>query len=444
MITTHFISLGCPKNLVDSEIMLGFMVESGFVLTDDPAKAEVIVINTCAFIEDAKKEAIQTILEMAEFKKIGKCRLLVVAGCLPQRYKEDLAKRLPEVDVFIGAGDFHRISDIIENWDRAQELHIGKPEYIYSHKTPRMHITPLHVAYVKIAEGCFHPCSFCVVPKIRGKFRSRPMKSIVEEAKGLLLRGVKELNIIAQDTTSYGKDIGENIGILLEEISQLPGEKWIRLLYAYPHEFPDSLIKAIRHNFDICRYLDIPIQHINDRILKSMKRKGNGREVRELIERLRREIPEISIRTSLIVGYPGETQEEFDELLDFVCEMRFEHLGVFTFSPEKGTPAAALKKRVPIGTAEQRRREMMAVQRELSLGNNRKYLGQVLKILVEGYSEESASLMVARHEGQAPEVDGLVYINYVPPDRTADSLIGQFAEVEITDTHEYDLVGRII
>lgn len=438
MTALHFIALGCPKNLVDSEVMLGHLSAAGFLLTEDPAAAEAIVVNTCAFIEDAKKEAIDTILEMAEFKKRGSCRVLVVAGCLPQRYRAELSELLPEVDLFIGAGEFHRIAEIITARGGGQETHVGVPTYLYDHATPRLSITPRHAAYLKIAEGCLHPCSFCIIPNIRGKFRSRTLDSVVAEAEGMLSRGVRELNVIAQDTTAYGSDIGVNLATLLERLAPLSGPKWIRLLYAYPQEFPEGVIDLIREGEDICKYLDLPIQHVSNRILKSMRRKGTGTEIRRLIERLRRDVPGIALRTSLIVGFPGETDAEFDELVDFVCETRFEHLGVFAFSPEEGTPAAKLKKRIPADVAELRRREIMGVQRELSLGNNQRYVGKELTVLVDGPSPETPHLLVGRHEGQAPDIDGVVYIN------EGSAPAGEFAQVEITEAHEYDLVGRII
>ena len=442
MTKLHFVSLGCPKNLVDSEVMLGHLLEAGFSLVEDAACAEVIVVNTCAFIEDAKKEAIDTILEMGELKKEGACRLLIVAGCLPQRYEEDLAKLLPEVDIFIGAGEFPRIVDIISRWKGAQSLHVDTPTFLYDHESPRAHVTPRHVAYVKIAEGCFHACSFCIIPRIRGRFRSRAVDSVVAEARELVAAGVRELNIIAQDTTAYGRDIGADIALLMDRLAEIEGKKWLRLMYAYPHDFPLGLVGVMRDRPDICRYLDIPIQHVSDRILKSMRRKGGGAEVRSLVARLRRELPGLSLRTSVIVGYPGETQREFDELLDFICEARFDHLGVFTFSPEEGTAAAKLKNRVDPEIAQRRRDEAMSVQREISFGNNRRYLGKRIRVLVEGTSPESELLLVGRHEGQAPEIDGIVYINDLG-DAAAMPVAGDFVEVEITEAHEYDIVGRV-
>ncbi len=438
MTNIHFISLGCPKNLVDSEVMLGQLTAKGYTLTDDSAKAEVIVVNTCAFVEDAKKEAIDTILEMAEHKKSGACRLLVVAGCLPQRYRDELADLMPEVDLFIGAGEFHRITELIEGSDAESRVHVDRLEYIYDHETPRLHTTPGHIGYLKVAEGCFHPCSFCIIPKLRGKFRSRPLESIVSEAEIMFARGVKEINLIAQDLTAYGRDIGVDLATLLDRLAGLEGRRWLRMLYTYPHSFPDGVIRGMKEHVDLCKYIDIPIQHISDRVLKSMKREGDGNEIRRLIERLRRYVPGVAIRTSLIVGYPGETDKEFDELIDFVCETRFEHLGAFIYSPEDGTTAAKLEGRVPTEIAEARRRELMDVQRELSLGNNQKYVGRIVEVLVEGVSEESEYLLQARHEGQAPDIDGVIYIN----DGVAKA--GEFVMCEITEAHEYDLIGRII
>ena len=329
MTNIHFISLGCPKNLVDSEVMLGQLTAQGYVLINDPLKAEVIVVNTCAFVADAKKEAVDTILEMAECKKLGACRLLVVAGCLPQRYHDELADLMPEVDLFIGAGEFHRIAELIENIDTDSKMHVKRLDYLYNHETPRLHTTPQHVGYLKVAEGCFRPCSFCIIPKLRGAFRSRGLDSVVAEAEAMFGRGVREVNLIAQDLTAYGRDIGVDLATLLDRLAAIEGRRWLRLLYAYPHAFPDGVIRAMKEHSDICKYIDIPIQHINDRILSSMRRGGNGYEIRHLIDRLRRYVPGVSIRTSLIVGYPGETDKEFDELIDFVCETRFEHVGVF-------------------------------------------------------------------------------------------------------------------
>ncbi len=436
MTSLHFVSLGCPKNLVDSEVMLGLLDKEGFVLTADARAAEVIIINTCAFIEDAKKEAIGAILEMAQYKSAGKCRLLIVAGCLPQRYSDEVHRLFPEVDVFVGAGEFTRIVEFINEWRGVQSVHVSRPQFLYDHETPRIQATPPHRAYVKIAEGCFHPCSFCIIPKIRGSLRSRSPESVIEEVRQMLDRGVKEINLVAQDTTAYGKDVGSDLATLLAGLASLPGQKWIRYLYAYPHAFPEQVIDVMRDFPHICRYVDIPIQHINERVLTAMRRKGESREIRELIKRLRTKIPDVTLRTSLIVGFPGETDDEFDELIDFVRDTEFDNLGAFTYSPEEGTPAAKLPNRVPAKIVEERRKQVMEVQREISRQKNATYVGKTITVLVEGPSEETPFLIAARHQGQAPDIDGVVYINEGNPK------IGEFCEVEITQSHDYDLVAR--
>lgn len=438
MASIHFASLGCPKNLVDSEVMLGLLAERGHTFTDDAAAAEIIVVNTCAFIEDAKKEAIGVILEMAEHKRSGSCGLLIVTGCLPQRYKDELVKLFPEVDAFIGAGEFNRIADIVEKRRAGPSVHVGRPTYIYDHAVPRIQATPRHTAYIKISEGCFHPCSFCVIPKIRGGFRSRRPESIVEEARGMLKRGVKEINLVGQDTTAYGRGMGSDLAGLLSNLSTLKGRKWIRFLYAYPHEFPDAVLDVMRDRRDVCRYLDIPIQHISESVLAAMRRKGEGAEIRRLVEKARDRVDGITLRTSIIVGFPGETEKDFEELLEFVRHARFDHLGVFTYSPEEGTAAFKLPNRVSARVAQERREIIMEAQQEIARERNASFVGKMIEVLVEGPSEESDLLIAARHEGQAPEIDGLVYIN------EGDPPIGDFCTVEITDSHDYDLVGKAV
>lgn len=435
-----FISLGCPKNQVDSEVMLGGLVEEGYVLTDDPARAEIIIVNTCAFIEDARTEAVDTILEVAEHKKSGTCTMLVVAGCLPERYRDELAESMPEVDIFIGVNEIANLPQLIREHKGEQHLAVGGPHYLYDDLAPRVLTGRNHAAYIKIAEGCFHACSFCIIPRIRGSFRSRPMKSIIAEAEQLIKGGVKELNLIAQDTTAFGKDLkgDTTIAMLMDRVADLPGEKWVRLLYAYPHNFPDDLIDIMRDRSDIVRYLDLPIQHVSKRILESMRREGDAHELRKLIERVRYQLPDVVLRTSVIVGYPGETDREFEELLDFVCEIKFEHLGAFLYSPEEGTSAAKLQPQIPRPIAESRRDEIMCVQQEISRDKNQRKVGKVEYVLVDGPSEETEHLLVARHAGQAPDVDGVVYIN------EGSAAPGKFALVEITDAHEYDLIGRVL
>lgn len=436
----HFISLGCPKNLVDSEVMLGLLAAEGASFTDDPAEAEAIIVNTCAFIGDAKQEAVDTILAMGQHRTAGRCKKLIVAGCLPQRYRDEVAKLFPEVDAFVGAGEFPRIAELLrpEAPKGGTPVLVGKPTYLYDHESPRLSATPAHLGYIKIAEGCFHPCSFCIIPKIRGAFRSRDPRSIVEEARQMLGRGVRELDLIAQDTTAYGRDNGASLAGLLRELDALPGRKWIRLMYAYPHGFPWEVAEAMAECEGICRYLDVPIQHVSDRILASMRRKGQGREVRELVARLRRRIPGIALRTSLITGFPGERDEDFEELMAFVREARFEHLGVFVFSPEEGTPAARLRGRIPIEVAEERRERLMELQRGIAAEQCAAMVGKRLTVLVEGPSEETELLLASRHQGQAPGIDGLVYIN------EGDPAVGAFAEVQVVEAHDYDLVASAV
>lgn len=434
----HFVSLGCPKNLVDSEVMLGMLVSEGFALTGDPRLAEIIIVNTCAFIEDAKKEAIDVILSMAQHKREGDAEMLVVAGCLPQRYEREMEGLFPEVDLFVGAGEFPKIVEFIRDAGEGGRVRVGRPEYLYDHRSPRQQATPAHTTYIKIAEGCFHPCSFCIIPKLRGRFRSRDPESIVAEARGMLGRGVRELGLIAQDSTAYGRGREFDLPGLVERIAGLPGEKWIRIMYAYPHGFPMRLIDVMKEHREVCRYLDVPIQHISERVLGSMRRRGGAAEIRGLMDALRSELPDIALRTSLIVGYPGENQAEFAELYDFVRDSRFEHLGVFTFSPEEGTAAAKLEDRVPPEVAVERRDRIMELQQGIAREKNASLVGRRLKVLVDGPSEQSEHLIAARHEGQAPDIDGVVYINEGNPK------VGEFTRVEITDSHVYDLVGRVV
>jgi ribosomal protein S12 methylthiotransferase len=424
--------------------MLGSLLEEGYVVSDDPAASRIIIVNTCCFIEDAKKESIDTILEMSEHKRSGACELLVVAGCLPQRYRDELAESMPEVDLFIGVGEIPRLPDLIRKHASeqggTQRLEVSSACYLYDHTVARTITGRPHAAYIKIAEGCFHACSFCVIPRIRGKFQSRAIDSIVREAEELVARGIKELNLIAQDSTAYGCDLGDgaDLGALLERLAAINGEKWIRVLYSYPHAFPDSVIAAMRDYPDVVSYLDVPVQHISDRILASMRREGGGDEVRRLVQKLRQELPDIALRTSVIVGYPGETEDEFQELLDFICEVKFDNLGAFVYSQEEGTAAAKLDKQVPRVIAHHRVDELMRLQKEISRDLNILKVGRVVRALMEGRSEETEHLLVARHAGQAPDVDGVIYIN----EGTAPT--GSFADVEIVEAHDYDLVGRVV
>ncbi|MCL2760092.1 MAG: 30S ribosomal protein S12 methylthiotransferase RimO, partial [Desulfuromonadales bacterium] len=337
------ISLGCPKNLVDAEVMLGYLGKEGFEITTDEHTANIIIVNTCSFIKEAKQESIDTILDLADRKKDGNCRLLVVTGCLPQRYQEELAKEMPEVDIFIGTADYPRIAEIIKekNGTDGQSRYISDPNYLYDVEMPRMQSSPRYYSYIKIAEGCSNCCSYCVIPSLKGAFRSRPMNLLLEEARRLVSSGVKELNLIAQDITGYGKDLGDEASLeaLLEELVKIAGLRWIRLLYSYPEGITNRLVELIKNEDKICKYLDLPIQHISDPILSRMNRRSKEADIRELITRLRSEIPELALRTSIIVGFPGETDEDFRKLCHFVEEAQFDRLGVFCYSREEGTPA---------------------------------------------------------------------------------------------------------
>ena len=435
-----FISLGCPKNQVDSEVMLGSLVDEGFVITEDPAQSDIIIVNTCSFIEDAKTESIDTIIEMGEYKKSGTCKMLIVAGCLPQRYKKELAKSMPEVDIFLGVGDIPKLVELINSHEGIQNVAVGRPSYLYDHKTPRIITGRRHAAYVKIADGCFHPCSFCIIPKLRGKFRSRRVDSILSEVSSLYEKGAQEINLIAQDSTAYGRDLEDktDLSVLLRKLSSISEGKWLRMHYAYPHNFPKEVIAAIRDCDPLVKYVDVPVQHISEKILKSMRRQGGPDEIRKLLSDLRAAVPDITLRTSVIVGYPGEAEKDFIELIDFIKESEFNYLGAFVYSKEEGTLAFKLGDEVPREIAEERWHEVMRVQKEISLEKNREKIGKKIKVLVEGVSEETEYLIVARHEGQAPDVDGVVYIN------EGEAVSGEFALVEITEAHEYDLVGRVV
>lgn len=428
------ISLGCPKNLVDSEIMLGLVEKDGYKIVRDLDDADIIIVNTCAFIEDARREAIDTILEAARYKKKN-CKKLVVTGCLPQRYKDDLAKLLPEVDLFIGTGEYHKIVSLLQSEPSCQRTNAltHSPIYIHNSNTPRKLATAKHAVYIKIAEGCFHGCSFCIIPRLRGKFRSRSIKDIVKEAEALLKNGAKELNLIAQDTTSYGRDLknGSTLAGLMKKLDEINGDFWLRIMYAYPTSFSDELIDVVAGSKKICHYFDIPIQHISDRILSQMKRKERGRDIVALVDKLRNKIPDVVLRTSLIVGFPGETTRDFNLLLKFVEKGYFNHVGVFTYSEEEETQAARLKGKIKRSIKEGRRDALMAVQMDISKRLNEKWLGQRLKLLVEDKKW-------GRIYGQAPDIDGITKI------RGGNFKVGEFAEVKIIGANEYNLEGTAI
>ncbi|WP_242588964.1 30S ribosomal protein S12 methylthiotransferase RimO [Corallococcus macrosporus] len=431
-------TLGCPKNRVDSEVMLGTLRTRGYSLVQEAADAEVIVVNTCAFIGPAKQESVDSILEMAELKKSGSCKTLVVTGCLSQRYGQELSQEMPEVDHFLGTSAYAQIGDLLAAEATPRQV-IPDPEYIHNAETPRINSMPKYTAYLKISEGCDNACAFCIIPKLRGAQRSRAVADIVAEARKLADSGVQELNLVAQDLTAYGHDLPgkPKLHELLKELVKVD-VKWIRLHYAYPRVFPDELIDVIATEPKIAKYLDMPVQHASDKLLLSMKRGRNAEFLKKLLGKLRERVPNLVMRTSLIVGLPGETEEDFELLKEFVKEQRFQRLGVFQYSDEENTAAFDLPNKVPAKTIERRWREVMAIQKRINREQNKKLVGQKLTVLVEGPSEESEHLLVGRHEGQAPEIDGQVYIN--------DGLAypGEFVTVEVTEAHDYDLIARVV
>lgn len=433
METVGLISLGCARNLVDSEVMLGSLKKAGYQITHEAKLCDILIVNTCGFIEDSKKESLDTILEMAALKKKGRLKKLVMAGCLAQRYSKELAGELPEVDLFIGTGDFPKIVELLDGFGpdgpRHDRVAVGRPRALADETFPRILATPKHWAYLKLAEGCQHSCSFCIIPKLRGPLRSRSIPSLVTETKNLIEQGVKEFNLIAQDSTGYGRDQcdGATLKKLLERLTKLEGEKWFRLFYAYPHGFPMEVVNFMRDHEEVCNYLDLPIQHINDRILKSMRREGNSKDIRTLIETVRGKIPDVTLRTTCIVGYPSETDQEFEELAAFLQEGHFDHVGVFTYSTEEGTTAAKLEDNIEAKEKRRRKKHLMQIQQKISQKRNERWVGRQLKVLVDGKS--------ARHEGQAPEVDGVVHL------KDAHIPSGAFTTVRITQALAYDLVG---
>ncbi|HEY4745590.1 MAG TPA: 30S ribosomal protein S12 methylthiotransferase RimO [Desulfuromonadaceae bacterium] len=436
------VSLGCPKNLVDAEVMLGVLSKQEYEITTDEKDADIIIVNTCSFIKEAKQESIDAILDLAERKHDGHCHTLIVSGCLPQRYQEELAKELPEVDIFVGTGDYPRIAEILaEKAGTEDQLrYTGDPDYIYDETLPRLNSSPAWYSYLKIGEGCSNCCSYCIIPQLRGAYRSRPLEALVAEAELLAGRGVKELNIISQDITRYGSDLndGSTLETLVRRLAQIDGIQWIRLLYAYPDGITDSLIELIRDEPKVCNYLDIPIQHISDPVLKRMKRRSNSQQIKELITKLRTEIPDIALRTSLIVGFPGETVEDFSELMQFVEQTRFDRLGVFCYSREEDTPAATMPEQVSERIKRERYRKLMRAQARLSFRRNRALIGTTEQVIVEGYSEETELLLKGRSARQAPDIDGQVYITAGQAD------VGDIVTLRITDSSDYDLIGEII
>jgi len=432
-----FVTLGCEKNLVDSEIMSGLVHEHGYTLVDDSQEATVIVVNTCGFIDAAKEESVNTILEMAEFKQTGQLKALIVSGCLTQRYKEQLMEEMPEIDGIIGTGDFVSINEIVDSALKGKKpILVGNPIFNYEQKLPRIVTSPRYSAFVKIAEGCDNACTFCSIPIMRGKFRSRSMESIVAEVEQLVAQGVKEISLIAQDSTNYGTDIydGFKLPELLERVSSVDGLVWVRLHYAYPGFFTDELIETIASNPKVCKYIDMPLQHSEDHILKKMRRPGRQKDSRELIAKIRSRIPEVSMRTSLIVGFPGETDEDFNRLAEFVREMKFDRLGVFAYSQEEDTPASRLPDQVTDDVKEWRASTLMEIQRQIASNQNGRHVGKTLDVLIEKYDGRS-DIYVGRTQYDAPEIDGEVFVS------SSDAQIGQLQKVMITHAHEYDLSG---
>jgi ribosomal protein S12 methylthiotransferase len=434
--TLYLLSLGCPKNRVDSEVMLGTLLEQGYELVQDPGAAEVVLINSCAFIGEAKQESIDAILEHARYKETGRCKALVVAGCLTQRYADVLQQEMPEVDYFVGTSAYPRIAEIIRGErDRAV---IPDPDYIADARTPRRNSMPRWTAYVKISEGCDNQCTFCIIPALRGAQRSRPVADIVEEAHRLVEQGAVELNLVAQDLTAYGHDLPgrPRLHHLLQALREVPA-RWIRLHYAYPRDFPDELIDALAGQPNVARYLDMPLQHIADPVLRRMKRGRDSAWVRRLVSKLRDRVSGLTFRTSFIVGFPGETEEQFQELCDFVEEMRFERVGVFQFSREEGTASHDLDGQLPARTKAARQKRLLGIQRKISKMHQQALVGRTLEVLIEGVSEETDLLLEGRWMGQAPEIDGKVYVN------RGQAAPGQVVPVLVEQAGDYDLVGGI-
>lgn len=442
------VSLGCPKNLVDSETMLGLIHEENYEITNDPSEAEIIIVNTCGFIESAKEESINTILQMAEYKKSGSCKYIVVTGCLSQRYAEELFSELPEADAIAGVEVYDEIGSIIKrvmNGERFIMLERSKPDVIYTSKEtflPRILTTPLYTAYLKIAEGCDNCCSYCAIPKIRGPYRSKPMEQVLKEAKALADNGVKELIVVAQDTTRYGEDLPGGkllLADLLKELNKIESLKWIRVMYCYPNNFTDELIETFASLDKVCKYVDLPLQHASNRLLASMNRYDTREEVETLLAKLRKRIPGIVIRTTFIVGFPGETDADFEELKEFVEQQRFENAGVFAYSQEEGTVAGAMPNQIPDEIKQERYHELMALQAQISEEIHKDTEGQTLEVLVEGIEEDGSGLHYGRSYREAPDIDGLVFI-----ENPGDIEPGCFVKVNILQGFTYESVGERI
>ena len=439
MTKVGFISLGCPKNLVDSEVMLGHLKLKGFTLTRTMEEAEVLVVNTCGFIDSAKKESIDSILEAAAMKQTGACRKLIVAGCMVERYREALLADMPEIDACLGTRDIEHIAEIIGADDRLFEPE-RDPGYLYTEASPRLLTTPKATAYLKISEGCDHACAFCAIPAIRGPQRSRSIASIVAEARNLVAQGILEISLVGQDTTDFGRDLGDPDGLekLVRALGKVEGLPWFRIHYSYPNRTTEGLLHALAETPNCVKYLDMPLQHADARVLKTMARGGGSASFLKLLTQVRRIVPDASIRSNFIVGFPGETPEAFQTLFDFVQEAQFEHVGVFTYSLEDGTPAFDLGDPVPKRTKESRKRKLLEAQQKISRAKNQTRIGQVMDVLIEGAHEETELVLKGRHQGQAPEVDGNVLIVGGEP------TVGAIQPVKITQAHAYDLVGEVV
>ncbi|MFZ0732329.1 MAG: 30S ribosomal protein S12 methylthiotransferase RimO [Candidatus Sulfotelmatobacter sp.] len=467
-----FVSLGCPKNLVDSEVMMGLLSRAGAELTRRAEDADVIVVNTCSFIDSAQQESVNTILEMAGHKTAGRAKKLIVAGCLVERFRDQIRKDIPEVDAVIGTGELEKILSATgvalapqdnspfvilgsrpegdaraaqgrfsrESWDGAVS---DLPNYLYDDATPRVLATPRHMAYIKIAEGCDHPCTFCIIPQLRGQFRSRRFESVIAEAEHLAQSGVREITLIGQDTTCYGEDFGlkDGLALLLEKLAAIEDLRWIRFLYAYPNKITGKLLETIAAHDKICSYMDVPLQHASASVLKRMKRGGGAEVFLRSIEKMRRTIPDLTLRTSFIVGFPGETEKEFLELCEFVREARFDWMGAFSYSDQEGAGAYGLEKKLSPREIERRRKHLMSIQRQISKKKKKALVGREFDLLLEGESEESDLLLEGRTSMHAPEIDGKVFVNDFPEDLNPEP--GRFYRCEITESHDYDLVARI-
>ena len=438
----YFISLGCDKNLVDSENMLGILHENGYRITSEEQDADIIIVNTCCFINDAKTESINTILEMSEYKKSGKAKALIVTGCLAERYKEDILKEIPEVDALLGTTSFTQILKVVEEiTDGKQHSHFEDLDLLPKSAGKRLLTSGTYSAYLKIAEGCDKHCTYCIIPKVRGNYRSVPMEDLLQEAQYLADQGVRELILVAQETTLYGKDLYGQVKLseLLHKLCQIAGIEWIRILYCYPEEITDELIETMKTEPKICRYLDIPIQHASDRILKLMGRRTTKADLVGIIDKLRKNLPDIALRTTLITGFPTETEEEHAELLEFVKEMCFERLGVFTYSKEDNTPAAALKPQIPAKVKKQRQKEIMKLQQSLSFERTAGLIGKTFEVLIEGRVTQEENVFIGRTTMDAPQVDGFFFA------ASEEELIsGSLIKAAVTGAKGYDLVGEIV